>query len=284
MFLILIFLLALFNPILAISAPLEAKAERTVVKFGIYTSYKPTKVARRMNLALTVIAERSKTIEPSLIVFRTYEKAMDAILNGEVDIVRLGPVTWLLTTKINPEIVAVAQEVKKYQPHGHIIVPTYLNIYKLDDLKDLAKIRPISLGLGDDKSTTGNYMPKLFLQRHGLTAKSFSSIHHYDRHDALFKAVLLGEVDVGATAWAAIQKTNSSKLVRSIFTYRSPGKVWAGRPNLEQWIVDEVRTQLLAIKDPKALSGLKAKGFMRYSPVTYRNTGRAIASEHLFDE
>ena len=64
-------------------------------------------------LKTSLTREMGQTVQIDLLIYKTYAEAQDALVSGQVDIVRFGPVSYILAKDLDPDIQLLAMENKK---------------------------------------------------------------------------------------------------------------------------------------------------------------------------
>lgn len=97
--------------------PQVAQADITL-KFGVYAADKPTEVVRKFRPVLTALEVAlgrylGESVTIATKVARTYEDALEDVVNGRVDFARFGPASYIKAKSANPAITLLAVECKK---------------------------------------------------------------------------------------------------------------------------------------------------------------------------
>ncbi|MCP4277603.1 MAG: PhnD/SsuA/transferrin family substrate-binding protein, partial [Gammaproteobacteria bacterium] len=90
------------------------QAEVTL-KFGVYTSDKPTTMVRMFRPILNVIEqglteELGEVVRIKLNVASNYEQGIENLIKGQVDFGRMGPASYVLSKNRNPDLRIIAME------------------------------------------------------------------------------------------------------------------------------------------------------------------------------
>ncbi|MCB0320960.1 MAG: PhnD/SsuA/transferrin family substrate-binding protein, partial [Bdellovibrionales bacterium] len=129
------------------------------VTFGIYASEKPTEMVIQFRPVLNLMEkELSKKLNDNvkikIKISKEYEDGITQIVDGNVDISRLGPASFVTATQKNPALTLLALEGKKGKKvfNGVICVRAESNITSVEQL------RGKSFAFGDSLSTIGRYL------------------------------------------------------------------------------------------------------------------------------
>jgi len=254
-------LLRLSLPLVA-ALPLAAQ-QPTELTLGVYSFKRPTDVVRdfgpaidELSRAMTALAGRPITL--SLRVTKTYEDCLTKFVDGEIDLVRFGPASYVHAKTRNPGIQLVVQEQEdgKNRCHGVIAVR------KDSPIQSLADLRGRSFAFGDELSTIGRYLSQAELVKAKVFESDLSRSEFLERHDKVFKAVEVGDFDAGAMHIATFEDLNQKGQLRTIVKFENAGKPWVARAGLDAAMVETLRQALFAMKDPVALKALKVHGFL----------------------
>ena len=239
-----------------------AKSNKLTITFGIYQTDKPTEMFKKFqpmtsHLAdsLSVALKQPTAVE--LKILRSYEDGLDAIVDGTVDFMRLGPASYVLANQRNPAVNLLAMELKKGKKRfkGVIVVHADSQIKTLVDLKGK------SFAFGDENSTIGRYLVQDELVQAGIHAKDLSKFDFLGRHDKVAKAVAIREFDAGSCKMSTFKKANSNGQLRVLVEFENVTKPWVAKSGMKSDIVDALRNALLETKNEPALASLKASGF-----------------------
>jgi phosphonate transport system substrate-binding protein len=254
--------------------------------FGVYTADKPTTVVQQFHPVLELLARGLSTRlnEPAQIKMRiasTYERGVQDIAAGRVDISRLGPASYVRAKELNPNITILAMESEGGTKTfcGVIAVRTDSAIRDVSDLKGK------SFAFGDKTSTIGRYLAQRYLATNGITARDLRRYAYLGRHDRVGAAVGNGEFDAGALQESSFQKLVKEGMpLRAIARFPNVTKPWVAREGLPPPIVQSLRAALLQINDREALRRLGIDGFLDGSDADYEVTRQAMHGNYGFSD
>ena len=237
--------------------------ESITIKFGINSTDSPKIIASKILPILRVIEMEAKTGHDKNLsilfrVFRTYDESIQAFIDGEIDFGRLGPASYVLAKRKQPELRLLAMENRKGSKrfNGLIIV------HKDSPFKTLLDLKGKSFAFGNKVSTIGRYLAQRELAKAGICAKDLSLFKYLRRHDNVFTAVELNQFDAGALKESTFHKRNkSSGNVRILHSFPNVTKPWIARANLDPDLFDTLQSILLNLEDASALRNLKIEGF-----------------------
>ena len=254
------------------------------LSFGVYQSdiasvmYRQfSPILQHLNKNMAVMLARP--VHVSLRIFKGYDQAIMAVVNGEVDFVRFGPVSYVLANNKNPKLQLIAKEETKgnmLNP-GVIIVPTASQVHSLADLAGKR------FAFGNENSTLGSYMPRGKLVDAGITASKLASYDFLGRHDKVFKVVALGKYDAGALKESTVNRHNKTKKVRVISRFSTVTKPWLAKAELPKNILDAIRESLFLV-NKTMLKASKITGFLPVDDREYEDIRKAVRQAKRFNE
>nr|WP_252089562.1 phosphate/phosphite/phosphonate ABC transporter substrate-binding protein [Pseudomonas sp. MWU13-3659] len=138
-----------------------------------------------------------------LVVNRSYESVVDAVVSGGADIARLGPAAYLLAHRRDPRIEAFATftlNAGPYTPAGNHYQALLLT--RAEGPTDLNAVKGTRVALSDPASTSGSLVPSVeFAGLVGAPLQGyFSSLVYAGNHDNALQALLDGRVDAAFVA------------------------------------------------------------------------------------
>ena len=154
-------------------------------------------------------------------------------------------------------------------------------------IESLADLRGRTFTFGSESSTSGNLMPRFFLDQEGVTPEDdFKSIAYSGSHDATWKQVEAGAVDAGAlnaNVWRTRSEKGEIDTGKVDVFYTTPGYVdyhWVVRPGLDETFGDgftdrlvEAMLNLAAAKggrDQEIMGAFQADRFIPTSNENYQ--------------
>lgn len=234
--------------------------------FGVYASDKPTTMYRQFKPAALYLEEYlasalSVTVRIKLRIFRSYDSARQALVDGQVDFVRFGPASYILAEDIARErgqelnLVAVEADGGDYRFDGVIFTRADTGINALSDLKGKR------FAFGDPTSTIGRYLSQARLVEAGIHASDLQ-YEYLERHDLVVTAVLAGKFDAGAAKEGTFAKFKDQGL-KELCRFENVSKPWIARSGLDQTTINALRSGLLGLSDKNVLKAIdsKATGF-----------------------
>ena len=229
-----------------------------------------------------------KCYRTKLKILRTYKMGQLAVLNDNVDIIRMGVASFIKVQFFDPDVRVIAEELRKgsHKMHGAIIVSSeYNNVYDLSDLEGL------DFAFGNVESTTGNYISKYTLRKHGITQSKLGDTANFRLHKDVYNSVVIGDYAGGALKMTAVLRYNDEGLVRVLMKFYTPNKVWLASNAVSPELFEKLQDTFLEFNDPShgtmhkaCFKGLKIRGFTRHVPRRYEDAIKAVETIKLFDE
>jgi phosphonate transport system substrate-binding protein len=210
--------------------------------FGVYTSDKPSAMFKKFKPILRYFEDEIATrIEEApqikLVIYKTYELALRAFINDEVDFVRFGPASYVIAKNRNPNIRLLAIEENKGERRFNGIIC----VREDSPFGSLADLRGKSFAFGDENSTIGRYLSQAELVEAGITSSDLEKFDYLDRHDKVVAAVLHGKYDAGAAKESTFAKYKEKGL-RELKAFDNVTKPWVARSGISE-------NQFIALQD-----------------------------------
>jgi phosphonate transport system substrate-binding protein len=251
--------------------------------FGVYAHIRSTelfkKVAPFQSYLQQNLAARGVNAKVDLKIYARYSRGIEALVNGEVDFVRFGPVSYVLAKKQNPHIRLLAMEGNQgsKQFKGIISVPADSPIHSL------AELRGKRVAFGNRRSTTGRYLAQAALIRSGIRARDLGGYAYLGRHDKVAFAVAAGNYDAGATNENTFHKYAKAKGLRKIGEFPCVTKPWVAKAGLDDRLFGALRATLLELQDPALLKLIKRTGLLPAEDSDYDRIREAMTLAQEFD-
>lgn len=258
-------------------------ADVTVLRFATYASERPSEELKKIepfHLYLEqTLAAQGLTADIRMRIYPSYDEAIAAVVNGETDFARLGPVSYVIAKKRNPRIRLLAMESKhgKKEFNGVILVAANSPMQTLSDL------RGKRFAFGEANSTTGRYLAQEALVRAGIRARDLAEYDFVGRHDKVAFAVAAGNYDAGAVNETTLDKYGQEKGLRQLASFISPTHAWAARAGLDPKLARHLRQALLAMQSD-ALEYIGRDGFLAASDGDFDRLRGSMRRAAAFDE
>ena len=274
---ILIFSLVFLSPLQAVTAQTDK-----VLTFGVYEYLRSHELYRKFGPLRDYIQKElnaqgwNVTIQAK--VYPSYEAAIDALVNRQIDFTRFGPVSYVISKDKNPGIQLLAMEDnfgKKYF-EGVIFV-------KHDSpIQTLADVKGKKIAFGSQHSTTGRYLPQMVLKKAGITGADLAGYDYLGRHDAVALSVYNGDHHVGAVNENTFKKYKDLFGLRSISTFPSVTKPWIAREGMDVNLFKALQKVLLELKDKKLLKIIKRSGLIIAEDSQYNQIREGMSAGSYF--
>ena len=259
--------------------------ERTEVVFGVYTTDTAKDAVEKFRPLLDALENDLSKRKGHQVVLKTnvygsYEDGLDAIVNGDVDIMRLGPASFILAKKRSDGVSLIAMETYKNSKtfHGIICVHEDSDINSLEDLSER------SFAFGDENSTIGRYLSQQILMDHGIHASDLSTYEYLGKHDTVGYMVGAGEFDAGALKESTFKKLKEKgEPIRELARFPNVTKPWVARSGLDESIIVMIRASLLAQDTPEVLAAVGKSGFVVASLQDYTPIEDSIVKNADFE-
>ena len=221
--------------------------------FGVYTSDKPSEMFKKFKPMLRYFEDELATrIEEApqikLVIYKTYELALKAFINDEVDFVRFGPASYVIAKDRNPDVRLLAIEENKGKRRFNGIIC----VREDSPFGSLADLRGKSFAFGDENSTIGRYLSQAELVEAGVTSNDLEKFDYLGRHDKVVAAVLHGKYDAGAAKESTFAKYKEKGL-RELKAFDNVTKPWVARGGIAENQFIALQDVLLKTTDPDIL-------------------------------
>ncbi len=256
------------------------------LRFGVYTSDKPTVMFRKFRPILHTLEKRlsekrGTPVKIHLRIFKSYEAGREGLVKGQVDFARLGPASYVLVKDSAPETSILAIEERGGETSFDGIIFTYEG----SGLSRVEDIEGKKFAFGEQTSTIGRYLPQAFLAEKGIFARDLESFDYLGRHDRVTAAVAARKFHAGSAKESTFKKQKAAGLVE-LARVKNVTKPWVASPKLSADWKQSLRESLLELKEKDALRALgkKATGFRAADDSTYDSIRKAMKASLLFGD
>lgn len=243
----------------AVVAQQPATESNVDLTFGVYTTDKPTVMYRQFMPLVEQLQERmqvslKREVGIEFRIFKSYDEARDALVEGHIDFVRFGPSSYVMAKAANPKIELLAMESK----NGEKTFQGYIVVRADSPIRSLAEIKGRRFAFGDPTSTIGRFLVQKELLDAGLHIEDLAGHAYLGRHDLVFRAVELGDYDAGALKSSTFEKLNDKKSLRVLRAFDNVTKPWVASSKLDPEIRAALADALKQLSDPAVLAALDA--------------------------
>lgn len=188
----------------------------------------------------------------------SYGDAADKVVQGEVHFAALPPFTYISAVDENPGTltpIAMKLHDATMGSGAHLVVRQ--DIPPLEG--DFTKLRGTVFCYPDEKSTSGNVLPRAFLAEQGLDVEAdFAALRVSGNHGQLLQDLHDGACDVAGTYTNNLMNHPQRASVREVArTGRAPHDMLVAGPAADEALADAVRRALLTF-NPRDLPGSPA--------------------------
>lgn len=251
--------------------------------FGTYVHIRSTDMLEKLVPFQRYLQEalRSKgfAIEIELRLYATYGEGIHALSTGDLDLSRLGPVSYVLAKEKNPGIRLLAMESNEGRKRFNGVISVAEN----SPIRTVEDLRGKTLAFGDRRSTTGRFLSQAALVGAGIRATDLASYAYLGRHDKVAFAVAAGNYDAGASNENTFNKYAREKGLRKILEFPCVTKPWVARAGLDERLFQAVREALLELRDPEVLESISRSGFLAADDSDYDLIREGMIQAREFD-
>ena len=259
---------------------------------GIYSRQSPTEMMTQFAPILSYLETNltepgAEVIRLDLVIYGTYEQGIRALLQREVDIMRLGPASYVIARQQNPALGLVAAQNYQGVLRGAIFTREGSGVTNLAGLKGSGRF-----AFGDKDSTSGNFLSKGVLLDAGLNASSLvACCTNLKNHSKVLDAVADGQYIAGAGNASGVElrdeklRQEGKSGLRILQRFKEPLTPWVTRENLPRELVSRLRARLLTLTDTNVLGAFRDKvtGFREADPSDYDELEKDMRKARLFE-
>lgn len=256
------------------------------LRFGVYTSDKATDMINQFRPALDQLElSASESLKRPVVikmeVANTYEKGIQNLVDGSVDISQLGPASYITAKEQNPDLSIIAIESKggKKEFFGVFCVKSDSPIQSVPELAGK------TFAFGSELSTIGRYLSQEFMLDHGVKASDLGRFAYLGRHDKVGTSVGLGDYDGGVLKEGTFKKlVQGGTEIREIARFPNVTKPWVARSGLDEDLLTVLEAGLIGLEDEAALSALRVDGFLKGADSDYARIRKSMERNGAFFE
>lgn len=218
----------------------------------------------------------------------SYETTSEQLRTGQLEVAALPPLLFVLTERANPNVRALATREfdGATEGNGLLLVSSDSEYRELEDLRGKTFCFP------DRNSTTGHFLPRVYIRRHVDQAQTFiGEIHWSGNHLQVLRDLMAGRCDASATYNGSFLTADQYGIPVGRFRtiavtgYIPHGTVIAS-PALSDEEAEAVQSALLKFAPTEHVDGqpskigttLKLTGFSRADQEAYDELRRAVRS------
>lgn len=274
------------EPQLAVQENHEITAKQTPIslKFGVYTSEKPTTLVTKFRpildrLEKTMAQMLNQPVSISMLVAPSYEKGIANIAKAKVDFARLGPASYIEAKRQNKAISILVSESKKGRKTFNGIICTH----KDSDIDSINDIKGKRFAFGNKRSTIGRYLSQAYLLQHNIRSTDLQQYEYLGRHDKVGTAVGLKQFDAGALREGTFNKlVKKGTPIKTLASFPNVTQPWIARQGIPAPIKKALTQALLQLTDVETLKGISKDGFLNASDHDYDIIRKAIQNNGAF--
>lgn len=209
---------------------------------GVHPYLGHSEVQRRFQPLAEYLGERLG-IKVELKVGDSYERHIDALGNGEIDLAFIGPASYVeLVGKYGPHPLLARLEVEGSPTFtGHIIVRQDSALRGLPDLTGKR------FAFGSPRSTMSHLVPVYMLHQAGVDIRDLAGYRFYGSHNNVAMAVLAGDADAGAVKQEVAEAYAARGLRILATTPELSEHPFVARRDLPAELLRQIRDALLAL-------------------------------------
>ncbi len=212
-------------------------------------------------------------------IFQGYEEAIQAIVSGRVDFVRMGPVNYVLAKARKPQLRLLGMETQ----NGSKLLTGYIFAHEQSPVKTLKDLRGRSLAFGSSSSTTGRHYPQAALVDVGILARDLAAYRYLGRHDKVYRAVGPAGFDAGASNEVTFRKYGMERNFRIIHVMKSPAHAWLAKSDMSEGVAGLLHKALISLT-PGDMALLSRDGIVPATDEDFDDVRRTMKKAERFGE
>lgn len=266
------------------SSALTAASDELKLVFGLYTTDKPTVLVKAFRPILTAIEtdlslSLDRQVSIRMHISPTYESGIAALVNGDVDISRFGPASYVAAHEQNPDIQILALDSKD----GEQTTKGVIAVLESSNIASIADLKGTRFAFGDEGSTIGRYLSQAYLLEHGVSSRELGHMEYLKRHDRVAHAVASGRFDAGALKEGTFKKLREKGLpLKALAKFDNVNKPWIVRSGLSNEVVTALREVMFELTNPEAFKAMGRKQFVAGSDEDFEAIRDAINNNDRF--
>lgn len=232
--------------------------------FGTYTADKPTEVVKKFKPFLTFLSaqmtnELGEPVTIKMKITKSYEGAIQELVDGTVDFSRFGPASYVTAKSANPDLQLITMESEK----GAKTFKGVIAVHSDSPLKSLSEVKGQSFAFGDELSTIGRYLAQQHLLDVGITASDLASFEYLGRHDRVGAAVGNGSFQAGALKSSTFEKMQSNgEPIRKLVDFDNVTKPWISASTMDPRILSAMRAVMMNNPNAPEIKSVAKSGFL----------------------
>lgn len=253
----------------------KIKPNENTVLFAVTPWGDPVKIKESYKPLIKYLSEKSGK-KFQYLGMEDYEIAVDNVIEGNVDISVLVPVSYIKARERDPSLqyIATALMGPRHGAYGTYkgVLITLKNKYRGMTLEDFLKNpKKYTIGYVSKSSASGWAYPAAMMKKRGIDPiNAFKETIFLQNHPAVFEELISGKIDIGAS-WDGSLNDSIQKygdIFNVIYTSNGiPNDVWVASKNVDPLFVKKLRDILMEINNSeelkdKLLSDAHDKGWM----------------------
>ncbi|OIQ44840.1 MAG: phosphonate ABC transporter substrate-binding protein [Roseobacter sp. MedPE-SW] len=263
--------------------PREARAEISLT-FGSYAADKPTETVRQYRPFLAFLEKRlserlGETVTFKMSISKDYAEAVRQLADGEVDLARFGPASYVRAKQLNPKIRIVAIETKK----GRKRFTGLIVVHHDSPIRSLKELAGVTFAFGDELSTTGRYLAQAQLMDAGITSVDLQGFSYLGRHDLVGEAVGARKFTAGALRQSTFRALVAKGVpIRVLVSFENVTNPWLASADLDVEIFQAIREVMLAPGNAEIARRISNHGFLPSGDADFDLIREAIEQSRSF--
>lgn len=252
--------------------------EPKVLTFGLTPTEDAETILRNVKPTMEFLSKKLN-MQVKTFVTTDYSSIIEAFRAKKLDVARLGPLTYVLSSKlanIEPFMVEIGEKEKSAMYRAIFITRSDSDILSIGDLKGK------SFAFVDPASTSGHVIPKLIMKKWGLDPdKDLKQVFYSGGHDASVMAVKNKKVNAAAISETRLYDMYTKGYAKPeefrIFLFSDPiaESPYVYRKDLPEDFKAKIREAFMSIPIVQYKSYRKVSGFVPANDAMYDDLRKA---------
>ncbi len=184
-----------------------------------------------------------------------YDKVIEGFEKDTIDFASLGPVTYV--TMRDQKKMAVEPLVRPLES-GKDSYTSIVFVKKDSPIQSMSELRGKKMAFGDRLSTAANLFPRYIIYNSGAAEDTWAGSQQLGSQDNIFKGVLSGDFDAGASKSTVYKKNNTDGKFRQIGeSDKISTFAYTARSDMDPQLKEAIKQALLELKDPEILTKIE---------------------------
>ena len=210
-----------------------------------------------------------------------YDKVIDEFKKGNIDFASLGPVTYV--TMKDQKKMNIEPLVRPLESGGDSYT-SIVFVKKDSPIQSMSQLVGKKIAFGDRLSTAANLFPRHIIYKSGALESTWAGSQQLGSQDNIFKGVMSGDFDAGASKSTVYKKNNTEEKFRQIGeSDKIATFAYTVRSDMDPKLKESIKKALLELKDPDILTKIEKPftGFIEAKDEDYNSVRDVLKEVHI---